>query len=149
MLRSGEPVAHDLLERLGRHVCVSSQNDFEDGVLAACQCRFQVSLEQRGERLLVLPLRALGRERLHAVERKRKLKIHRLLGPQRAVVVEHRDARCGRYEVLPTLRGDALYEINDRLPGLAVVPGGQGIGGPCGAHREHQHASERTGDKIP
>jgi hypothetical protein len=36
-------------------------------LLPACKCAFHVTLEQRGERLVVLPLRMLRRERLHPI----------------------------------------------------------------------------------
>jgi hypothetical protein len=36
-------------------------------LLPACKCAFHVTLEQRRERLVVLPLRMLRRERLHPV----------------------------------------------------------------------------------
>ena len=78
-------------------------------VLAASQRGLHVALEQRGERLLVLPLRMLRRERLHAVEREEQLEIHRLLGPERAVVVERGDAlgtgtKSGEPALLPSQR---------------------------------------------
>jgi hypothetical protein len=44
--------------------------------------------------------KALRRERLHAVEREGELEVHRLLGPQRAVVVEHGDALGWNDEIL-------------------------------------------------
>ena len=40
---------------------------------------------------LSLPLRVLGRERLDAVERKGELRVHRLLDPQCAIIVEGGD----------------------------------------------------------
>ena len=84
-------------------------------VLAAGERAFHVALEQRGERLLVLPLRMLRRERLHAVEREEQLEIHRLLGPERAVVVEGGDALGRRHEVGRAFRGHLRDEVDDGL----------------------------------
>jgi hypothetical protein len=59
----------------------------------------EIALEQRGKRLLVLPFRVQRSERLDAIESESKLEIHRLLRPQRAVIVEGRDALGGWHEV--------------------------------------------------
>ena len=58
--------------------------------------RFQIALEQRGERFLGDPLRMFRCERRHAVEREVHLHRDGLLAPQRAVVVEDRDPFRGR-----------------------------------------------------
>ena len=79
MLRGGDPVLDDLLELLGGHAGVRGHDDFGQRVFAAGERGLHVALEQRGERLLVLPLGMLRRERLHAVEREEELDIHRLL----------------------------------------------------------------------
>ena len=71
----------DLLEFLVRHAGVRRDHDFRDGRFAAGERGFHVAPKQRGERLLLLPLRMQRREKLHAVEREQELKIHRLLGP--------------------------------------------------------------------
>ena len=70
---------------------------------AARERAFKIALEQRGEWLLGLPLRVLRRKRLHAVEGKEELEIHRLFGPECAVVVEHGDALGGRDEIRSAL----------------------------------------------
>jgi hypothetical protein len=49
-------------------------------------------LSSEAKRLFALPLGMLRRQRLHTVEREEELEIHRLLGPERAVVVEGGDA---------------------------------------------------------
>ena len=79
MPRRREPVLHNLLELLGGHARVGGHDDFDHRLLPARECAFHVALEQRGERLFVLPFRMLRRERLHAVEREDQLEIHRLL----------------------------------------------------------------------
>ena len=61
---------------------------------------------------------------------KSELEIHRLLGPERAVVVERGDALGGRDEVRRALLGDFRDEVDDGLFGRAVVPGRERVGGP-------------------
>ena len=70
-----------------------------------------------------------GRERLDAVEREEQLEVHRLLGPERAVVVEGGDALGGRDEVRRALLRHLRDEVDDGLLGRAVVPGRQRVGG--------------------
>ena len=89
---------------------------------------FMSPFEQRRERLLRLPLRVLRRQCLHAVDQEEGLEVHRLLGPQRAVVVEHRDAFGHRHEVRRAGRRHALDEGDDGLLRPGVVPGGQRFG---------------------
>ena len=120
----------------------------EDGVFAAGQRAFHVALEQRGERLFVLPLGMLRRQRLHAVEREEELEIHRLLGPQRAVVVEGGDAFGGRHEVRARLPGDFRDECDDGLLGLAVVPGGQRVLGMGNRRQQSQAYQDSSRNKM-
>ena len=75
-----------------RHHC-------QQALLALVGQRLLVAGEERLERLLAFPFRMLRRHRLDAVEREGGLEIDRLLAPQRAVIVEHRDALSGRHEV--------------------------------------------------
>src|SRR5262244_1995096 len=78
------------------------------------------------------PLRVPGRERLHAVEGDESLEIHRLLAPERAVVVERRDARfCSDVPGAAAL-GHRLDELHDRVLDVAVVPRRQRIRRPRG-----------------
>ena len=88
-----------LLEFLRRHARVRGHDDFEYRMFAAGERAFHIALEQRGKWLLRFPLRMLRRERLHAVEREEELEIHRLLAPERAVVVERGDAFLRRDEI--------------------------------------------------
>ena len=60
---------------------------------------FHVTLEQRRKRFLVLPLGMLRCEHPDAVQREEELKIHRLLAPECAVVVERGDALGDRHEI--------------------------------------------------
>ena len=106
-----DPVVDDLLEFVGRHAGVRDHDDFGDRPLAAGERAFHVALEQRRERLLVLPLGMLRRERLDAVEREEELEIHRLLAPERAVVVERGDALGRRHKVGRTFLGHLGDEV--------------------------------------
>ena len=68
-------------------------------------------------------------ENLHAIHGKRQLEIHRLLGPQRAVVVERRDPFAGRDEIRSAFPGDLGHEVQDRLLRPAIVPRRKRVGG--------------------
>ena len=60
---------------------------------------FTSPLSSEANGSLVFPLGMLRRERLHAVGHEVKLDRHRLLAPERAVVVEGGDAFGDRHEV--------------------------------------------------
>jgi hypothetical protein len=81
MLRSGDPVVHDRLEFLGGHAGMRDRDDIENGAFTAGERALEVALEQRSERLFVLPLRVQRGERFHAVECEGKLEIDRLFSP--------------------------------------------------------------------
>src|SRR6185369_4701382 len=78
-------------------------------------------------RLLRLPLGMRRGERLDAIHGERELRVHRLLGPERAVVVEDGYTLGGRYEVGRALLRRSLDEVDDGLPCRALVPGRQRI----------------------
>ena len=99
---------------------------------------------------LVFHSGCIGASDLHAVEREGQLHIHRLLDPERAVIVEGRDALLDRHEVRPALRRDACDEIEDRSLGRALVPGRQRIalrlrhrGGRAERGRQHRKHRQR------
>ena len=83
---------------------------------------FMSSSSSRLERLLRLPFGVLRRERLDAVESERDLEVHRLLGPQRAVVVEHGDPLRGRHEILACRVRRRLDEVEDARLDRTFVP---------------------------
>ncbi len=71
---------------------MSRHHHFHQAVLAGFGQSLHVAVQHRLERLLVLPFRMQGRHCLHAIEREDQLHVHGVLGPQRAVIVECRDA---------------------------------------------------------
>ena len=60
------------------------------------------------------------------------LRIHRMLDPERAVLVESGDALLGRHEFRASLIRGGLHEVDDRLLGGPVVPRGQRVTRCCG-----------------
>ena len=128
-------------------------DDFDQSLFAGRHHRLQVAVQHRRERLLGLPFRMHRRHDLHAVECEGQLDIHRLLDPERAVIVEGRDALVDRYEEGPALRRDARDEVEDRRLGRALVPGRQRIalrlrhrGGGTergGQYRKHRQGREK------
>jgi hypothetical protein len=97
-------------------------DELDEPVFTSREHARQIVLEHALEGLYIPPLRVLGRERAHAVERERELEVHRLLGPKRAVVVENGDTlrRCD--EVSGAFCRDALDESDDGLLRRTVVP---------------------------
>jgi hypothetical protein len=128
MARRGQPVRDDRLELRHRHAGVGRHDQLDHAALARLRQGLHVPLERRLEGLLVLPFRALRRERRDAVEREGELNVHGLLDPERAVVVEGGDA-LGRGDEIgrafPRHGGD---EVQDGPLGVAVVPRWQRIG---------------------
>src|SRR5206468_9566017 len=84
----------------------------------------------------------LRRERLHAIQREEHLEIHRLLAPERAVVVERGDALLRRYELRAALSRSRLDEFYDGLLGRSIVPRRKRVSGLCGDRYENDHAGE-------
>src|SRR3984957_13641548 len=70
-----------------------------------------------------------------------------MLDPQRAVLVESRDALGERYEVRACGVGGRMDEFDDRVLGGSRVPRGQGIAfrvrGPGGAERSRSAEHKR------
>jgi hypothetical protein len=79
-----------------------------------------LSSEAKGS--LVFHSGCCGAQRLQAVEHEVKLDGQRLLAPERAVVVEGRDAFRHRHEIRRAWRRHPLDDGDDRLLGGTVVP---------------------------
>jgi hypothetical protein len=125
--RGREPIGDDLLELRRGHAGMRHGNDFDQSVFAGSRQLLQVVIQHRRKRLLGLPFGMHRRKSLHPVERKGQLDIHRLLDPERTVIIEGRDALLDRHEEAPALRCVPCDEIEDRSLGGAVVPGRQRI----------------------
>ena len=100
--RGRDPVADDL-RRTRRSSCPRASPPPSPAIAFSPprERALHVAGEERLEGLRGLPLGMLRRQRLHAVEREGELEVDRLLGPERAVVVEDGDALGGRHEAGP------------------------------------------------
>src|SRR5271155_1076034 len=99
------------------------RDDIENAAFTAGKRAFEIALEQRGERLLDLPLWMQRGERFHAIERERTLEIDRLLGPKGAIMVEGRNALGLAHNVGRPLFRHAVDERRDRLLRYGIIPG--------------------------
>jgi hypothetical protein len=88
MAGGGDPVGDNRRELVGRHAGMGRRHDLEQPLLAGRRERLPVALEHRLERLGLLPFGMLRRHRPYPVEREGELEVDRLLGPERAVIVE-------------------------------------------------------------
>src|SRR4029453_6839730 len=104
--------------------------------------RFHIAGEQMIERLFRFPLRGWWRESFHAVEREEELKIHRLFGPERAVVVEYSDAFGGRDVIGRAFLSYFGNEVHDGCFGCAVVPRRKRIGWLSNGRGERQRTKQ-------
>ena len=114
-----------LVELLDGHARVRCRDQLEQALLAERGERLDVALEQRLEGLLCLPFGMLRRQRLDAVEREGDLEVDRLLGPQRAVVVEGGDALgdAARSSGKPSVVTPATKSMIDRFAGPSFQDG--------------------------
>lgn len=82
----------------------------------------QDPFEKRSERFIGFPLRMLWCNRLHAIERNEKLEVHRLLSPERAVVVESGNAARRPDKAGPSVLGHRCDKFDQGLFSRSVVP---------------------------
>jgi hypothetical protein len=120
--RRRDPVADDSVELFGRVADVCCCNDLEESLFAAGRNRLHVTFDDALERLRVFPLGMFGRQRSHAVEREEQLKVHHLLRPERAVVVEDGDALGDGHEVRSARPCHSSHEVCDCLLRPALIP---------------------------
>ena len=76
------------------------------------------------------------------------LRIHRMLDPQRAVLIKRGNALLGRHELRAALSRSRLDEFHDGLFGRAVVPRSQRVRGLRDGCRESHHANKRGGEQA-
>src|SRR5262245_15578401 len=92
----------------------------------------------------------LRRERLDSVQGKCKLKVDRLLGPKRTVIVESRDPFRLRYEGGITRRCNTHDKFEDRFFSITILPGREWIGfgllrwSVCSPHQKKRKSETRT-----
>ena len=127
MARRGDPLEHGLPEFLGGEAGVRGRHDLEHALLAHQGELGAVVGQHRAERLVVRHSGWRADHRLDAIHGEDGLEIHRLLGPQRAVIVEGGDALGHGHPVAAAGRRGARHEIDDRLLVRAVVPRRQRI----------------------
>ena len=120
--RGRKPSAHRGAELLVGHAAVRRGDECPERVLALRGHRLRIALQERRERLGRLPLGVRGPQGLHAVDDERELHIHRLLGPQRAIVVEDGDALGLGHKVDARRIGRARDERLDRGARGALAP---------------------------
>jgi hypothetical protein len=110
----------------------------------------------RHYRLEWLDVRELGLcldYRRHALEAVHHLRIHRMLDPQRAVLVERGDTLGRRHELRTSLGRRGLHEFDDRFLGRAVAPRGKRVGlrlGRCpyGKQRQQCQRTEEGRNRV-
>ena len=146
MLRGADPIGHRLLELLGRHAGVRRGDHLDEFLLTGRSDGLHVAREQRRERLLVLPLRMLWRQRLDSSNREERLEVQRLLAPQRPIVVEGGDALRHGHELRRAGLRDLLDELDDRFLRARVVPRRQRIGDEPVRGEDRGSDREREGD---
>ena len=86
----------------------------------------------------------------HAIESEYDLRIDRVLDPERAVLVEGRDALSERHEVWASRVGRRVDEFDDRILGGPGVPRGKGIafGDRMPGEAEHSRPAEHKRRKL-
>lgn len=97
-------------------------DELHDTALACFGKRLHVTIQNGLERPLVFPFRMHWGKRFNSIKRESKLDIHRLLAPQRAVVVKGRNALWHRDEVRRGLTRHSSDKTQNRLLGPAIIP---------------------------
>ena len=124
---------------------------FEQRLVAAGKRALDVALQQRGEGLGGPATRdAAAQALLTRSSDEEQLKIQRLLGPERAVVVERRDALGEQARSPANLASSPWpHEADDRLLDLAVIPRRKRIGLDRRATADEQQCPQRDDARMP
>jgi hypothetical protein len=114
---------------------VSDHDQFDQAALTRLRQGLHVTSEHGFEWLLLVPLRMLGCKGNDAIDREGELRVHGVLDPQCAVVVEGRDALGRRDEIGRPLSRHGGDELQDRLLCATVIPRRQRVA--CLGLRRH------------
>ena len=93
---------------------------------------------------IFFPRGLLGQAAAQFVEREGKLERHRVLWPERSVVVKNSDPLWRRNEILGIRGGGFFDEVEDGLLGRARVPRGKGVG----QSQRRQSPREKQGEDM-
>jgi len=122
MAGSFEPLLHLGAELLHGHAGQRRGGDLLEIAHRQLGHRFAISRQHGLERLDVLQCRRLRHHRRDAFQAKHHLGVHRMLDPERAVLVEHRDAVVRDHVVRAGAIDGGAHEAENRLLRGAVVP---------------------------
>ena len=127
ILRRGRPLGGDLLKLLDRHPGMGGADDLFPILLGERLHGLLVAGEDRVVGRGRRPLGMVRGQRLDAVDGEDRLTVDRMLDPETAILIEGGDAILDRDEPVVAFIGRRGDEVEDRLSGRAVVPGGQRI----------------------
>jgi hypothetical protein len=122
MPRFREPIAHRRVELTGRHPAVRGDHHLTQPFVAVgheCLC---IAIHDHLVRLTIAKLGMGIQERRDARKRVHDLDVHRLLAPQRAVVIKDGDAIGDGNKLLPGRVGDTTDEAHDDSLRRVVAP---------------------------
>lgn len=126
------------------HAGVRGGHQRSRGLFALRRERLEIAAKNRGERFRGLPFRMLRCDRPDPIEGELQLKVHRLLRPQGAVIVERRDALGGGHKRWPAWSRHLRDEFDDRSFGGSLVPGRKRV---SASDRRRQRGRSQTGQK--
>jgi hypothetical protein len=88
-------------------------------------------------------------QRRHALQAKHHLRIHRMLDPERAVLVKGRDAFLGRDKIRAASFGGGFDKVYDGLLGRALRPRGERILGVSDCRGKSKCGRRKTNECYP
>jgi hypothetical protein len=122
MPRGFDPLLSFGVELLYRHASQRRGKDFLEVPQTEFGYRLPIARECGLERLDVLEFRLVCDHRRNTFETVDHLRVHRMLDPERAVLVKDGDAILCRHVVRARRVGCSSYEVEDRLLHGPVVP---------------------------
>jgi hypothetical protein len=125
---------------------MANRHDLHEALLTRSEQRLHVARKHSCEGLLLFPFWMLRGERLYPVNGEGELEIDRLLGPERAVVVESSNALLRPNEVRRSFLCYLLNEGNDGFLRRSVVPRRQRV---VSANRPARNAHHDEPQRAP